>query len=58
MGIATALVRSWENGTVRPDIRQLEMAAKNLRFDPPKHSTIFPHEPETEPAVYRTEIEG
>jgi DNA-binding transcriptional regulator YiaG len=58
MGIATALVRSWENGTVRPDIRQLEMAAKFLRFAPANYSIIFRHEPKTEPAVYRTEIEG
>jgi transcriptional regulator with XRE-family HTH domain len=37
MGIATALVRSWENGTSQPDNRQLEFLAKFLRFDPAKH---------------------
>jgi len=30
MGIATALVRSWENGTSRPDNRQLEVLANLL----------------------------
>jgi DNA-binding transcriptional regulator YiaG len=34
MGIATALVRSWEDGTNQPDKRQVEMLAKILSFDP------------------------
>jgi ribosome-binding protein aMBF1 (putative translation factor) len=33
MGIATNLVRSWENGTSRPDNRQLEVLASLLGFD-------------------------
>ena len=30
MGIATTLIRSWENGTSRPDNRQLEVLANLL----------------------------
>jgi ribosome-binding protein aMBF1 (putative translation factor) len=33
MGIATALVRSWEDGTSRPDNRQLAVLANLLGFD-------------------------
>jgi len=33
MGIATALIRSWENGTSRPDNQQLMALANYLRFD-------------------------
>jgi ribosome-binding protein aMBF1 (putative translation factor) len=33
MGIATALVRSWEDGTILPDNRQLEVLANLLEFD-------------------------
>ena len=33
MGIATALVRSWEDGTIQPDNRQLEVLANLLGFD-------------------------
>jgi DNA-binding transcriptional regulator YiaG len=33
MGIATALVCSWENGTTQPDDRQLEILANLLDFD-------------------------
>jgi DNA-binding transcriptional regulator YiaG len=33
MGIATALVRSWENGASQPDNRQLEVLANLLGFD-------------------------
>jgi ribosome-binding protein aMBF1 (putative translation factor) len=33
MGIATALVRSWENGTIQPENRQLEVLANLLGFD-------------------------
>jgi ribosome-binding protein aMBF1 (putative translation factor) len=34
MGIATALVSSWEDGTVQPDTRQLNALANLLDFDP------------------------
>ncbi len=30
MGVATALIRSWEDGTTQPDIRQLEVLTKLL----------------------------
>jgi ribosome-binding protein aMBF1 (putative translation factor) len=33
MGIATALVRSWEDGSGQPDIRQLKVLANLLGFD-------------------------
>jgi ribosome-binding protein aMBF1 (putative translation factor) len=33
MGIATALVRSWEDSTAEPDNRQLEVLASLLGFD-------------------------
>jgi DNA-binding transcriptional regulator YiaG len=33
MGIATALVHSWENGASQPDNRQLEVLANLLGFD-------------------------
>jgi ribosome-binding protein aMBF1 (putative translation factor) len=33
MGIATALIRSWENGTSWPDNQQLMALANYLRFD-------------------------
>ena len=33
MGIATALVRSWEDGPIQPDNRQLEVLANLLGFD-------------------------
>jgi ribosome-binding protein aMBF1 (putative translation factor) len=33
MGVATALVRSWENGTTQPNNRQLEVLANLLGFD-------------------------
>jgi ribosome-binding protein aMBF1 (putative translation factor) len=33
MGIATALVRSWEDGTTQPDNRQLGVLANLLGFD-------------------------
>jgi ribosome-binding protein aMBF1 (putative translation factor) len=36
MGIATALVRSWEDSTIQPDTRQLEILASLLGFDPEK----------------------
>ena len=42
MGIATALVRSWEDGISQPDNRQLEMLAKTLRFDPAKYEVSLP----------------
>jgi ribosome-binding protein aMBF1 (putative translation factor) len=62
MGIATALVHSWENGTDQPDSQQLKVLANVLGFDPPKDrdfaAFIFPREPEKEPAVCRTEIEA
>ena len=41
MGIATALVRSWENGTGQPDCRLLEIVAKYLKFDPAKYALLF-----------------
>jgi DNA-binding transcriptional regulator YiaG len=33
MGVATALARSWEDGTTQPDNRQLEVLANLLGFD-------------------------
>jgi len=33
MGIATTLVRLWEDGTSQPDNRQLKMLAALLGFD-------------------------
>ena len=33
MGIATALIRSWEDGTIQPENRQLEVLANLLGFD-------------------------
>jgi ribosome-binding protein aMBF1 (putative translation factor) len=33
IGVATALVRSWEDGTTQPDKRQLEILADILGFD-------------------------
>jgi ribosome-binding protein aMBF1 (putative translation factor) len=33
MGIATALVRSWEDGTSQPDNRQLKVLASLLGYD-------------------------
>jgi ribosome-binding protein aMBF1 (putative translation factor) len=33
MGIATALVRSWEDGTTQPNNRQLEVLENLLGFD-------------------------
>jgi ribosome-binding protein aMBF1 (putative translation factor) len=33
MGIATTLVRAWEDGTNQPDTQQIETLAKILRFD-------------------------
>jgi len=33
MGIATALVRSWEDGTSQPDNQQLKILAEKLGFD-------------------------
>jgi ribosome-binding protein aMBF1 (putative translation factor) len=33
MGIARALVRSWEDGTSRPDNRQLKVLASLLGYD-------------------------
>jgi hypothetical protein len=33
MGVATALVRAWEDGSGQPNARQLEFLAKILRFD-------------------------
>jgi ribosome-binding protein aMBF1 (putative translation factor) len=34
MGIATALIRSWENGTSQPDSQQLKVLAKYLDATP------------------------
>jgi hypothetical protein len=33
MGIATALVHSWENGTCEPDERQWQILSNLLAFD-------------------------
>ena len=33
MGIATALVHSWEDGTTQPDNRQMEVLVNLLGFD-------------------------
>jgi hypothetical protein len=41
MGIATALVLSWENGSSQPDNRQLEMLARTLGFDPAKYEVVL-----------------
>jgi len=43
MGIATALVRSWENGASQPDNRQVEVLANLLGFDArtPFHVIFF-----------------
>ena len=56
MGIASALVRSWEDGTSQPDTRQLKILANLLDFDPEKYASICPHESGKEPAACRTEI--
>jgi transcriptional regulator with XRE-family HTH domain len=45
MGIASALVSSWEDGTAQPDKRQLEILANVLGFDagfdPTKEDVLF-----------------
>jgi ribosome-binding protein aMBF1 (putative translation factor) len=33
MGVATALIRLWEDGTTQPDNRQLKVLADILGFD-------------------------
>ena len=33
MGIATASVRAWEDGTGQPDSQQIALLAKFLKFD-------------------------
>jgi DNA-binding transcriptional regulator YiaG len=38
MGIATALVCSWEDGTGQPDNQQLKVLVNALGFDPAKDS--------------------
>jgi hypothetical protein len=35
MGIAAALIHSWENGTSQPDSQQLKVLADRLGFDAP-----------------------
>jgi ribosome-binding protein aMBF1 (putative translation factor) len=60
MGIATALVRSWEDGTSQPDNRQLKVLASLLGcdsdFDPTKKDAfatpIFSREPGKGSAAY------
>jgi transcriptional regulator with XRE-family HTH domain len=52
MGIATALVRSWEDGSSQPDTRQSEILANLLGYDPAKYAFIFPREQEKEPAAF------
>ena len=42
MGIATALVRSWEDGTSQPDNQQLAVLAKLLEFGGEVDPTKFP----------------
>jgi transcriptional regulator with XRE-family HTH domain len=37
MGIATALVRSWENGISQPDCKQLEHLTKIFKLKEPKY---------------------
>jgi ribosome-binding protein aMBF1 (putative translation factor) len=39
MGIATALVRSWEDGTIQPNSQQIETLASLLGFD----AGVYPH---------------
>jgi DNA-binding transcriptional regulator YiaG len=41
MGIATALVRSWENGNSQPDNQQLKVLVNALGFDPAEYTFIL-----------------
>jgi ribosome-binding protein aMBF1 (putative translation factor) len=62
MGMATALIHSWEDGTSQPDRPQLEVLAKFFEIALPNEGAfsapICPHEPEKQPTVCRTEIES
>jgi DNA-binding transcriptional regulator YiaG len=40
MGIATALVRSWETGSSQPDKCNLELLARKLGFDPTEYPKL------------------
>jgi ribosome-binding protein aMBF1 (putative translation factor) len=42
MGIATALIRSWEDGTSQPDSQQLKVLARLLGFDAGFNTLTFP----------------
>lgn len=53
MGIATALIHSWEDGTGQLDSRQLKVLARFLEID----TLTFPHAPEKRLVACRTEIE-
>jgi DNA-binding transcriptional regulator YiaG len=52
MGIASALVCSWEDDSSQPDTRQLEILANLLGYDPTKYAFIFPRELGKEPAAF------
>jgi hypothetical protein len=62
MGIATALVRSWESGSSQPNDQQLKVLAKILGFDPANEDGFMPpiclHGPEKVPVACRTGIEA
>jgi len=66
MGIATALVQSWESGTSQPNKSQMTVLANllgcDVDFDPTKEDAfaapIFPREPGKEPAACHPEIEA
>jgi len=52
MGIASALVCSWEDGTSQPNSRQLEILANLLGFDLAKYASIFPRDPGKESVTF------
>jgi len=52
MGIASALVHTWEDGTSQPDSRQLEVLTNILGLDPVKYALTFPRKPGKEPAAF------
>jgi DNA-binding transcriptional regulator YiaG len=40
MGLATALIRTWENGTSQPDSQQMKLLVNFLGFNPIKYAFI------------------
>ena len=62
MGIAAALIRSWEAGSEHPNDWQLKILAQLFEVDPPKEAIgiapISHHESEKVPVVCQTEIEA